>query len=109
MIDPTARCPEWLIDRIVKSGGSISFYRYMDLVLNDLVASAIINKHVEVLSDGTPWRPVIHIKDVCQALMAGLKAPLSLINGRSYNIGLPNGNFTVKELSEAASKAVPNS
>ena len=35
MIDPTARCPEWLIDRIVKSGGSISFYKYMDLVLND--------------------------------------------------------------------------
>ena len=35
MIDPTARCPEWLIDRIINSGGSISFYKYMDLVLND--------------------------------------------------------------------------
>ena len=35
MIDPTARCPKWLIDRIGDSGGSISFYRYMDLVLND--------------------------------------------------------------------------
>ena len=35
MIDPTARCPKWLLDRIVKSGGTISFYKYMDLVLND--------------------------------------------------------------------------
>ena len=80
-----------------------------DIVFNSFVSCAYTTGKIEIKSDGTPWRPVIHIKDVCQALMAGLKAPLDIVNGRSYNIGLPNGNFTVKELAEAASKAVPNS
>ena len=80
-----------------------------DIVFNSFVSCAYATGRIEIKSDGTPWRPVIHIKDVCKALIAGLKAPLTLINGRSYNIGLRDGNFTVKELAEAAAKAVPNS
>ena len=80
-----------------------------DIVFNNLVACAYTTGIIEIKSDGTPWRPVIHVKDVSQAFIAGLLAPKEIVNCRSYNIGLPNGNFTVRQLAEAASKAVPNS
>ena len=80
-----------------------------DIVFNSFVCCAYSTGKIEIKSDGTPWRPVIHIKDVCQALIAGLKAPVEIISGRSYNIGLPNGNFTVKELAQSASNAVSGS
>jgi nucleoside-diphosphate-sugar epimerase len=80
-----------------------------DIVFNNLVACAYTSGRIEIKSDGTPWRPVIHVQDVCQALLAGLRAPTSLIQGRSYNVGLPGGNFTVRQLAEAAARAVPGS
>ena len=80
-----------------------------DIVFNNLVACAYTTGKIEIKSDGTPWRPVVHIKDVCNAFIAGLKAPKSLINGRSYNVGINNGNYTVRDLAEAASKSVPGS
>lgn len=80
-----------------------------DIVFNNLVACAYTSGRIEIKSDGTPWRPVIHVLDVCQALLAGLRAPTSLIQGRSYNVGLPGGNFTVRQLAEAAARAVPGS
>lgn len=78
-----------------------------DIVYNNLVACAYTTGKIEILSDGSPWRPVVHVKDVCQAFIAGLEAPLELINGKSYNVGIPNGNFTVKDLAIAAQKSVP--
>ena len=80
-----------------------------DIVFNNFVSCAYTTGKIEVKSDGTPWRPVIHVKDVCKALIAGLKAPAELINGRSYNIGLYNGNFTIKQLAESAAESVPGS
>lgn len=80
-----------------------------DIVFNNLVASAYTTGKVEIKSDGTPWRPVVHIKDVCSAFSSGLEAPANLVNGRSYNVGIPNGNFTVRQLAEAAQRAVPGS
>lgn len=80
-----------------------------DIVFNSFVGCAFTTGKIEVKSDGTPWRPVIHIKDVCQALIAGLKAPSKIVNGRSYNIGLHNGNFTVRQLAESAARSVPGS
>ena len=64
---------------------------------------------IEILSDGTPWRPVVHIRDVCNALISGLKAPEEIVNGKSFNVGLMNGNYTVKQLAETASRAVKGS
>jgi len=80
-----------------------------DIVFNNLVACAYTTGRIEIKSDGMPWRPVVHVRDVCAAFIAGLKAPRDLVAGRSYNVGIPNGNFTVRELAEAAQRAVPGS
>jgi nucleoside-diphosphate-sugar epimerase len=80
-----------------------------DIVYNNLVACAYTTGRIEIKSDGTPWRPVVHVRDVCQAFLAGLEAPAALVNRRSYNVGIPDGNFTVRQLAEAAQRAVPGS
>ena len=80
-----------------------------DIVFNNLVASAYTTGKIEIKSDGTPWRPVVHVKDVCQAYIAGLEAPASLVAKQSFNVGIPNGNFTVRDLALAAQEAVPGS
>ncbi len=80
-----------------------------DIVFNNLVACAYTTNKIEIKSDGTPWRPVVHVQDVCAAFVAGLNAPRELIGGRAYNVGIPNGNFTVRELAEAAQRSVPGS
>jgi nucleoside-diphosphate-sugar epimerase len=59
------------------------------------------------MSDGTPWRPIVHVRDVCSAFIAGIEAPKNLISGRAFNVGVHNGNFTVREIAEAAQRAVP--
>lgn len=80
-----------------------------DIVLNNLVASAYTTGIIEVKSDGSPWRPVVHVRDVCSALLAGLLAPSKIISGKAFNVGIENGNYTVKKLAEAVHRAVPNS
>jgi len=80
-----------------------------DIVFNNLVACAYTTGKIEIKSDGTPWRPVVHVKDVCSAYIAGLEAPTKLVGGRSYNVGIAQGNFTVRDLAEAAQRAVPGS
>jgi nucleoside-diphosphate-sugar epimerase len=80
-----------------------------DIVFNNLVACAYTTGRIEIKSDGTPWRPVIHVRDVCSAFAAALEAPRKLVAGESFNIGIRNGNYTVKQLAEAAQKAVPGS
>ena len=84
-------------------------YLRCDIVYNNLVASAYTTGRIEIKSDGTPWRPVVHIKDVCSAYVAGLEAPPDLVSGQSFNVGIPHGNFTVRQLAEAAQRAVPGS
>lgn len=80
-----------------------------DIVFNSMVACAYTTGRIEVKSDGTPWRPVVHVQDVCAAFLAGLDAPASLVSGRAFNVGIPNGNFSVRELAEAAARSVPGS
>ena len=80
-----------------------------DIVYNSLVACAFTTGRIEILSDGSPWRPVIHIKDLCNALISGLEAPKKLVSGQSFNVGIENGNYTVRELAEAAQRVVPGS
>lgn len=80
-----------------------------DIVFNNLVACAFTTGKIEIKSDGTPWRPVVHVRDVCSAFIAGLEAPLELVSNQSFNVGIPNGNFTVRQLAEAAQRVVPGS
>ncbi len=80
-----------------------------DIVFNNFVACAYTTGKIEIKSDGTPWRPIIHIDDVCNAFIAGLNAPKEIVSGKSYNIGVKNGNYTVREIAEAATKSVKGS
>jgi len=80
-----------------------------DIVYNNLVACAYTTGKIEILSDGSPWRPVVHVKDVCQAFIAGLETPAELVGGKAFNVGIPDGNFTVRDLAEAAQRSVPGS
>ncbi len=78
-----------------------------DIIFNNLVACAYTTGKIEIKSDGTPWRPVIHVRDVSQALLAGISAPEDIVAGESFNVGIKNGNYSVRDLAEAAQKVVP--
>lgn len=80
-----------------------------DILFNNLVACAYTTGHIEIKSDGTPWRPVVHIQDVCKAFIAGLEAPASLVAKQSFNVGIQNGNYTVRDLAKVAQTVVPGS
>lgn len=79
-----------------------------DIVFNNMLACAYTTKKIEVKSDGSPWRPAVHVQDVCQAVVAVLKAPAKKVSGQSYNVGIKNGNYSVKELAYAVKDLVPN-
>lgn len=78
-----------------------------DIVFNNFVARAYTSGEVLILSDGTPWRPVIHVQDVCSAFEAGLLADPEVVSGRAFNVGIRNGNYTVRDLADAAARSVP--
>ncbi len=78
-----------------------------DIVLNNLVGHALLSNTVKVLSDGTPWRPLVHAEDIADAVVAALAAPAAVISGRAYNIGTERNNRTVAEIAEAVVDAVP--
>ncbi len=80
-----------------------------DIVFNNLLGCAYTSGKIDIKSDGSPIRPVIHIQDLCGYIMAVLKAPENLINGRSYNVGLLNGNYTVKDMVDKVKELLPKS
>ncbi|MFH9424061.1 NAD-dependent epimerase/dehydratase family protein [Streptomyces sp. NPDC017529] len=80
-----------------------------DIVLNNLVGSAVLTREVTVLSDGTPWRPLVHAEDIAHAVVAGLAAPADVVRARAFNVGTEENNRTVAEIAEAAAAAVPGS
>ena len=80
----------------------------LDLVLNDFVACAIANREITVLSDGTPWRPLIDVKDMARAIDWGITRKAE--NGGAYltvNAGSDSWNYQVRDLAEAVAAAVP--
>ena len=81
----------------------------LDLVLNDLVAAAVVTGRIRVLSDGTPWRPLIHVADIAHAFAAMLEAPREAVHGQAFNIGRDGENHRVSDLAEMVREAVPGS
>ena len=79
----------------------------LDLVLNDLVASAIINKHVEVLSDGSPWRPLVHVEDMSRAIKWGIDFN-SEKNFLPINIGSKEFTFQIKDFAKMVVENIPD-
>ena len=80
-----------------------------DIVFNNLIGSAFTSKKIIIKSNGKPFRPAIHINDVCSAFIAGLEAPINLVSNEAFNIGIRNGNYTVLELANYAKKYVEDS
>lgn len=80
----------------------------VDLVLNDLVASAALTGQIRVLSDGTPWRPIVHVEDIARAFLAALEAPSHVIHDRAFNVGSDDHNLQVRQLATIVSDVVPS-
>lgn len=78
-----------------------------DIVFNAFVAYAYTSKLIEIKSDGTPWRPMSHVRDIIEAFAAVLEAPAELVRNESFNVGTSDNNYIVRQLAEAAQKAVP--
>jgi nucleoside-diphosphate-sugar epimerase len=79
----------------------------LDVVLNDLVASACTTGKVLIKSDGTPWRPITHIRDIIAAMIAVLKAPKEAIHNQVFNVGRTDENFRISELADIVAETVP--
>ena len=77
-----------------------------DIVFNNLILNGLINNKIDVHSDGTPWRPIVHVNDLCEAIEICLRIAPEVISGESFNIGVKGGNFTVKQLAMAAQSAL---
>jgi len=81
----------------------------MDLVLNNLVGWAFTTGKINIMSDGTPWRPIIHIEDITNAFIAAMEAPLDAVNNQAFNVGKNSENYQVKDMAEMVKKIVPDS
>lgn len=80
-----------------------------DIVLNNLVGHAHLTGEVRVLSDGTPWRPLVHALDIAEAFAAALVAPREAVHVKAFNVGLEQNNLTVAQIAAEAAEAVPDS
>ncbi|NEB76748.1 SDR family oxidoreductase [Streptomyces sp. SID14478] len=80
-----------------------------DIVLNNLVGHALLSGEVLVMSDGTPWRPLVHAGDIARAFAAALTAPREAVHDRAFNIGSEVNNVTVAEIAEQVAEAVSGS
>jgi nucleoside-diphosphate-sugar epimerase len=79
----------------------------LDIVLNDLVASAFTSGLVYIKSDGTPWRPIVHIRDIISAMITVLDAPRETVHNQVFNVGNTQENFRIRELADIVAKVVP--
>ena len=80
-----------------------------DIMVNSLVGYAFLSGEVLIKSDGTPWRPLVHVQDISQAVIAALEAPKELVHDRPFNIGRTTENHQVRDVAEHVARIVPNS
>jgi nucleoside-diphosphate-sugar epimerase len=80
-----------------------------DIVLNNLVAWAFTTGKIHVKSDGTPWRPIVHVEDISHAFIAALEAPEDVVFNEAFNVGQTAHNYQVRELAEIVAAVVPDS
>ena len=79
----------------------------IDLVVNNLLASALAYGEIRIKSDGTPWRPLIHCRDIARAFIALAEAPADRVHNRAINIGANSENYQVKDVAENVRKLMP--
>jgi nucleoside-diphosphate-sugar epimerase len=81
----------------------------LDIVVNNLTAIAFTTGKVRLESDGTPWRPLVHIEDISRAFLAMLEAPRELVHNEAFNVGRPEDNVQIRDIAEQVREAVPGS
>jgi nucleoside-diphosphate-sugar epimerase len=81
----------------------------LDIVVNNLTAVAMTTAEVRLESDGSPWRPLVHIEDISRAFLAALEAPRQLVHDEAFNVGRVQDNVQVREIAEMVRAAVPGS
>jgi nucleoside-diphosphate-sugar epimerase len=79
-----------------------------DIVLNNLVAWACTTGLVYLKSDGSPWRPIIHIEDISRAFVATLRAPREVVHNQAFNVGRNEENYRIRDLAEIVKETVPS-
>jgi nucleoside-diphosphate-sugar epimerase len=80
-----------------------------DVVVNNLVAVAFTTGEVLIQSDGSPWRPLVHIEDIARAFLAVLHAPRELVHNEAFNVGRSEENYRVRDLADLVEQVVPGS
>jgi nucleoside-diphosphate-sugar epimerase len=78
-----------------------------DLVVNNLAAWAYTTGRVYIKSDGSPWRPFVHVDDICRAFVAVLEAPLKAVHNRVFNVGETTENYQIRQIAEEVRQNVP--
>jgi nucleoside-diphosphate-sugar epimerase len=78
-----------------------------DIVLNNLVAWAFTTGKIHLKSDGSPWRPIVHIEDISRAFVAALEAPADHVHNEAFNVGQTAHNYRIRELAEIVGSVVP--
>ena len=81
----------------------------LDIVVNNLVGAAMTTGEVRLESDGTPWRPLVHVEDICRAVLAALEAPREVVHDQAFNVGRSEDNVQVRDIAEMVRDAVPGS
>jgi nucleoside-diphosphate-sugar epimerase len=81
----------------------------LDIVVNNLTAVALTTGQVRLESDGTPWRPLVHIEDISRAFLAMLEAPRELVHDQAFNVGRAEDNVQVRDIADMVREAVPGS
>lgn len=78
-----------------------------DIVLNDLCAMAWCDRRIAMVSDGSPWRPIVHVEDICEAMRCAVEAPADAVNGEVFNVGRNAENYRVREIAALVAQAFP--
>jgi nucleoside-diphosphate-sugar epimerase len=79
-----------------------------DLVVNNLTAWAYTTGDILLKSDGTPWRPLVHIEDISLAAIGALLAPKEIVHNKAFNVGMNSENYQIRQLAEIVQQIVPN-
>jgi nucleoside-diphosphate-sugar epimerase len=87
----------------------VSPYLRVDIMVNNLVGYAVTTGEVLIKSDGSPWRPLVHVEDICRAFLAALDAPRKRTHNQAFNVGLSEENFRVREVADMVESVVAGS
>jgi nucleoside-diphosphate-sugar epimerase len=80
----------------------------LDLVVNNLVGWAVTSGNIKIMSDGTPWRPLVHAEDIARAFVATIDTEKKDVNGKSFNVGQNGENYQIKDIAKMVGEVIPN-